>query len=59
MSETDDILLDIATLRVMMEKLGGRDVNDIDGDYAHRAVSIVLASREARLAELDRIAAEQ
>ena len=51
MTEIEDVLLDIDTLHVMMERLDG-------DDRSLRAIASVLADRQARLAELERIAAE-
>jgi hypothetical protein len=56
MSEIDDIRLDIETLLVLLETLD----DGPDGDNSmHRAVTRVLADRRARLALLERIAAER
>jgi len=56
MSEIREIRLDIETLRVLVAKLDDGPNAD---NVMFRAVARVLADRQARLAELERIAAER
>jgi hypothetical protein len=56
MNEIKDIRLDIETLLALMEKLDDGRAGD---DIMLRACSHVLAERYARLAQTERVAAEQ